>query len=68
MLIAFAMDSEFLPDWEDGPKLIMLASDGLYNNSDCEATSYDGQGYDIYASAGARWVKNAATIQVIPCE
>lgn len=68
LLIAFAMDSEFLPDWEDGPKLIMLASDGLYDNSDCEATSYDGQGYDIYPSAGARWVKNAATIQVIPCE
>ena len=68
MLIAFAMNSESLPEWEDGPKLIMLAPDGLYDNSDCEATSYDGQGYDIYPSAGARWVKNTAVIQVIACD
>ncbi|UCE90770.1 MAG: metallophosphoesterase [Methanobacteriota archaeon] len=68
MLIALTMDSQPLPDWEDGPKLIMLAPDGLYDNTDCEATSYDGQGYHIYPSAGARWVKNTATIQVMPCE
>ena len=68
MLIAFAMDSECLPDWEDGPKLVMLAPDGLYDNSDCEATSYDDQGYYIYPSAGARWVKDTAIIQVIPCD
>jgi predicted phosphodiesterase len=68
MLVALSLDSVSIPDWEDGPKLIMLASDGLYNNSDCEETSYEGQGYSVYPSAGARWVKNLATIQVIPCE
>ncbi len=67
MLIALSMDSVAVPDWEEGPKLIMLAPDGLYSNYDCEETSCDGQGYFVYPSAGARWVKNTATIQVIPC-
>ena len=68
MLLALTIDSITAPDWEEGPKLVMLAPDGLYSNSDCEETSYEGQGYSIYPSAGARWVKNTATIQVIPCE
>lgn len=68
MLVALSLDSVSIPNWEDGPKLIMLAFDGLYSNSDCEETSYEGQGYSVYPSAGARWVKNLATIQVIPCE
>ncbi|UCE81068.1 MAG: metallophosphoesterase [Methanobacteriota archaeon] len=67
MILALSMDSVVVPDWQDGPKLLMLAPDGLYSNSDCEATSYDGQGYSVYPSAGARWVKNVATIRVMPC-
>ena len=67
MIIALSMDSIDTPDWGEGPKLLMLAPDGLYSNSDCEATSYDDQGYAVYPSAGARWVKNVMTIQVIPC-
>ena len=66
MIISLSFDGVSVPDWEDGPKLVMLAPDGLYSNSDCEATSYEGQGFDIYPSAGSRWVKNAATIQVMP--
>lgn len=67
MVLATTMDSVCVPDWVDGPKLVMLAPDGLYSNEDCETTSYDGQGYSEYPSAGGRWVKCVATIQVIPC-
>lgn len=67
IVLALCVDEESVPIWEDGPKLVMIPSDGLYDNSDCEATSYDGQGYSVYPSAGARWVKNTASIQVIPC-
>ena len=67
VIVALSMNSVTIPDWEDGPKLLMLAPDGLYSNSDCEATSYDDQGYSLYPSAGARWVKNVATMQVVPC-
>jgi predicted phosphodiesterase len=67
IVIAFGLESEVVPQWGDGPKLIMLAPDGLYSNTDCEATSYDGQGYSVYPSAGARWVKCVASVEVIPC-
>ena len=66
LTLATAMDDLCVPEWEDGPKLIMLAPDGLYSNEDCEATSYEGQGFSVYPSAGARWVKCVAIIQVIP--
>ncbi|HUV62026.1 MAG TPA: metallophosphoesterase [Thermoplasmata archaeon] len=67
IVLAMHFDDESVPAWEDGPKLVMIPSDGLYSNSDCEATSYDDQGYSIYPSAGARWIKNVASVQVIPC-
>ena len=67
MIIALAIDSIPASDWQDGPKLLMLPTDGLHSNSDCEATSYDDQGYSVYPSAGARCVKNVVTMQVVPC-
>jgi hypothetical protein len=67
MVVALSYESELVPEWEDGPKLVMLAPDGVYNNADCEATSYEGQGYVVYPSAGARWVKCVALVEVIPC-
>jgi predicted phosphodiesterase len=66
MILALTKDDASVPDWADGPMLMMMPSDGLYSNSDCEATSYEGQGFDLYPSAGARWVKNVATVQVVP--
>jgi predicted phosphodiesterase len=64
MILALEYNAAGFQDWTDGPRIAMLPSDGLYNNSDCEQTSYPGQGYSIYPSAGARWVKNVATIEV----
>jgi len=68
MMLALTLESVSIPDWEDGPKLIMLAPDGLYSNADCEATSYDGQGYSLYPSAGARWVKCVLTMEVVAAQ
>ncbi len=65
MVIAIAYDDLSAPEWQDGPRLAMLPDDGLYSNSDCELTSYEGQGYDINASAGARWVSNVVSITIL---
>ncbi len=65
MILALAFDGSETPDWQDGPRIAMLPSDGLYDNSDCNLTSYPGQGYSQYPSAGARWVKSVSTIEVV---
>lgn len=64
MIVALEMDGAAPPDWTEGPRLAMLPEDGLYSNSDCEMTSYEGQGFWVYESAGARWVKYVLTIMV----
>lgn len=64
MIVSLEMDGVPAPTWSDGPRLAMLPEDGLYSNSDCDLTSYDWQGYDVYESAGARWVRNTLTITV----
>ena len=64
MVVSLEMDGVPAPEWAEGPRIAMLPEDGLYSNSDCELTSYEGQGYDVYESAGARWVKNTLVIEV----
>jgi len=64
MVLAIAFEGDVVPEWSDGPRLAFLAPDGLYNNSDCEATSYEGQGYYLYPSAGSRWVSCVASVTV----
>ncbi len=64
MIVAMEYEGEVPPDWDDGPRLAFLAPDGLYSNSDCEATSYEDQGFYLYPSAGGRWVRWVASIAV----
>lgn len=64
MVISLVFDGVMAGEWTEGPRVAMLPWDGLYSNSDCELTSYEGQGYWVYESAGARWVKNTFTITV----
>jgi len=64
MILAMEYVGVAVPDWSEGPRLAFLASDGIYSNSDCEATSYEDQGYYLYPSAGARWVSCVASITV----
>jgi len=65
MVLAWSFDGSTMPDWEEGPRLAFLAPDGVYGNEDCELTSYPDQGWFDYPSAGARWSKNVAMIEVI---
>ena len=65
MLLAFSYNGTLVPDWNEGLRIIMLPEDGLYSNDDCLATSELGMGYNIYPSAGARWVSNVKLIEVI---
>jgi 3',5'-cyclic AMP phosphodiesterase CpdA len=64
MILSLQCDDLSVPDWEGGPRIAMLSGDGLYSNDDCELTSYYGQGYWLYPSAGARWVSNVSTISI----
>lgn len=64
MIVSLEFDGVPAPDWPEGPRVAMLPDDGLYSNSDCELTSYEGQGFYVYESAGARWVKTVMTITV----
>ena len=64
MILALECNGETVPEWFDGPRIAMLALDELYSNQDCEMTSYDGQGFSVYESAGARWVRNVLSITV----
>jgi len=64
MILAMEYEGIAAPDWDDGPRLAFLAPDWLYSNSDCEATSYEDQGFYVYPSAGARWVRWVASIVV----
>ncbi len=65
MVLAFSYNGTLVPEWDQGLRIIMLPSDGAYSNEDCQATSEPGMGYNIYASAGARWISNVERIEVI---
>ncbi len=64
MVLTLECDDYSVPEWDGGPRMVMLPSDGLYSNEDCELTSYYGQGYWIYPSAGARWVSSVSAISI----
>jgi len=65
MVLAYSYNGTLVPAWEDGLRLVMMPEDGMYSNEDCEATSEPGQGYNVYASAGARWLRWVAVIEVV---
>jgi predicted phosphodiesterase len=65
MIIAFSYNDEFVPEWSDGMRLVMLPEDQGYSNDDCRSTSAPGMGYNVYPSAGARWVRFVSFVEVI---
>ena len=50
--------------WEAGPRLIFTPADGLHSNADAEATT-DGAFRADPFSAGSRWVREVARIEVV---
>jgi hypothetical protein len=64
-ILAFQYNTTRPPEWTDGPRLAFLPLDETYTNADCAATSYPDQGYHLYPSAGARWVRHVIQLQLI---
>jgi 3',5'-cyclic AMP phosphodiesterase CpdA len=64
-ILAYSYEGEMPPDWEEGLRTAFIPEDGAYSNDDCLATSCEGQGGYEYLSAGARWIKYVAYIEVL---
>ncbi|MFO8109768.1 MAG: metallophosphoesterase [Thermoplasmata archaeon] len=65
LILALRYENLTIDEWDDGPRLVPLPEDGYYSNEDCQQTSYPGHGYNVYDSAGARWVKYVKSIKVM---
>ncbi|MHA1906787.1 MAG: metallophosphoesterase family protein [Candidatus Thorarchaeota archaeon] len=65
MILAFQYNGTSVLDWADGMRLVMMPADGVYSGEDCSLTSAPGQGWNVYPSAGARWIRYVSMIEVI---
>ncbi|MHA2425443.1 MAG: metallophosphoesterase family protein [Candidatus Thorarchaeota archaeon] len=65
MILSFQYNGTEVPTWTDGMRIVMLPTDGVYSGDDCAATSAPGQGWNVYPSAGARWIRYVSMIEVI---
>ncbi len=62
LILAYSYNGTVPTTWGDGPKTAFLPPDGAYSNEDANATTHPAW-FD--GSAGARWVRNVATIEVL---
>ncbi|NLA12220.1 MAG: hypothetical protein GX883_08855 [Firmicutes bacterium] len=65
MALAVEYEGMTLPEWAEGYRIAFFPEDGVYDNEDCALTSAEGQGWNIYESAGARWVKTVIRLEVV---
>ena len=65
LVLSYEYNNHEPPVWPDGPRLVTLPQDGGYSLEDCKRTSIPGQGYWEYQSAGARWVRNVVSIELV---
>lgn len=66
--LAIEYNDTTVPEWNDGYRIAFFPEDGVYDNEDCSLTSAPGQGWHLYQSAGARWVRNVIRLEVVPCQ
>jgi len=64
-ILALTYNNQTIEEWNDGPRAAFMPDDGYYSNKNCENTSYEGQGWNEYESAGARWVKYVKSLRVV---
>jgi len=65
MALAVSFDGLAVPSWEAGPRLVFTPQDGLHSNADAEATTDEAFRADPF-SAGSRWVREVASVEVVP--
>ena len=64
MVLAISLDGATPPGWEEGPRIIFTPPDGRYSTADAEATTAPSMRADPF-SAGTRWVREVASIEVL---
>jgi len=64
MILAYEKDGETVPDWGDGPMIVVLAPDGEFSNEDLNQTAPKDPQFGATTSAGSLFVKNIAGMSV----
>jgi hypothetical protein len=62
LILAYVFNGTVMPTWVDAPMIAFLPTDGGYSNLDASATTESAW---FFGSAGARWVRNVLTIEII---
>jgi hypothetical protein len=62
LILAYIFNGTAVTSWADGPMIAFLPDDGGYSNVDASLTTEPDW---FFGSAGARWVRNVATIEII---
>ncbi|MFW9934274.1 MAG: hypothetical protein ACFFDU_01915, partial [Candidatus Thorarchaeota archaeon] len=62
LILAYSYNGTTPTDWEDGPRIAFLPDDGAYSNDDANQTTHPAW---FSGSAGARWVSNVASIEIL---
>jgi predicted phosphodiesterase len=65
MILAYGYEGQEVPLWEDGFRTVFLPPDTLYSNDDASMTTDADLASGEYVSAGGRWVKYVAEIEVV---
>lgn len=65
MVLAIHFNGVTLPDWTEGYRIAFLPEDGVYDNENYRKTSFEGEGWYEYPSAGSRWIKMVQRLEVL---
>ncbi|MHA1207172.1 MAG: hypothetical protein ACTSSO_06350, partial [Candidatus Hodarchaeales archaeon] len=65
MILAYSFNGSNVPDYSDGYRIVFIPSDGGYSNEDCRNTSPPGEGWNIWPSAGYRWLKYIKSLTIL---
>jgi len=65
MILAYSFNDSVVPDYSDGHRVVFIPQDGGYSNEDCQNTSPPGEGWNIWPSAGYRWLKYIKSLTIL---